>query len=317
MTDIITRLTAWLKTAWAFIKRNWPIIVPAAVVLALALSIVTATTTLRSCGCQGPVLTPTATAPPTATIPPTVTVPPSPTVTDIPTDTPTDTPTETPTATPSPVPGTPTSTPLWLLTPTSTSTPGPSPTPVFEPPVTLTPVQVADEVTGTHSLIWDAMYNVSPVVRKWAWDEDCHIVVGIGGRMYTTTCGAAVAHQSYAYPYNVEVVTCAGGLVYRYVMDIEVRRHQDGEVVQSRTTTTTLTALTAQTMPTSGQYDGELPWQILTEGITGEFEVWERGRWVPNCPELPTITVYRYREGDDGFTPQDGRGFSLMGAYVR
>ena len=52
MTDLIDRLTA----AWAFLKRNWAIIVPpTVVVVTLLLAAVTATTTLRSCGCQGPI----------------------------------------------------------------------------------------------------------------------------------------------------------------------------------------------------------------------------------------------------------------------
>ena len=66
MTDLINRITAWLATAWLFIKRNWPIIVPVAAV-ALALAAVTATTTLRSCGCQGPVPTPTVIVTPSPT----------------------------------------------------------------------------------------------------------------------------------------------------------------------------------------------------------------------------------------------------------
>jgi len=64
MTDLINRITAWLATAWLFIKRNWPIIVSVAAV-ALALAAVTATTTLTRCGCSGPVPTPTVTVTPT------------------------------------------------------------------------------------------------------------------------------------------------------------------------------------------------------------------------------------------------------------
>ena len=76
MANLITRITTWLTTAWAFIKRNWAIIVPpTVVVVTLGLAAVAATTTLTRCGCQGPVLTPT----PTATVPPTVTASPSPT----------------------------------------------------------------------------------------------------------------------------------------------------------------------------------------------------------------------------------------------
>ena len=60
MTDIITRLITWLDTAWLFVKRNWPIIVPAVVVITLGLAAVTPT----------PTVTPTATATVTATVEP-------------------------------------------------------------------------------------------------------------------------------------------------------------------------------------------------------------------------------------------------------
>jgi len=261
MTDLITRLTTWLKAAWAFLKRNWPIIVPTVFVLALALAAVTATTTLRSCGCQGPIPTPTP-----------------------------------------------------VLTPTPTSTP------VWEPPVTPTPIPGANSmVTGTHALKWDVVYNISPASLTWAWDEDCHLVVidDASGRTYKTTCGEMAVYQavSYAYPYDrqVHTPTCISELVYRYIVDVEIR--QDGEVVRSETITTTLTGLTADEMPTTGQYDGDVPWKISAAGVTGQFEVWTCGRWVPDCDELPSFVMYR--EGDDGLVPRDERGFSLVGVYER
>ena len=65
----MTDPTARLNTAWLFVKRNWPIIVPAVVVIVFLLAAVTATTTLTRCGCQGPVPTPT--PGPTATHTPT------------------------------------------------------------------------------------------------------------------------------------------------------------------------------------------------------------------------------------------------------
>jgi len=152
-------------------------------------------------------------------------------------------------------------------------------------------------VTGTHALVWDVMYNVSPGAFEWGWDKDGYLVVidAHSGQVYTTTC--------------------TGELVYRYVIDVEVRRY--GAVIRRKTITTTLmgmAALTGTPMPMTGQYDGDLPWEIsLTD--TGQFEVWEWGRWVPDCDELPTFTAYR--EGDGGLVPQDEHGFSLVGVYER
>ena len=271
MTNLITRITTWLNTAWAFLKRNWAIIVPpTVVVVTLGLAAVAATTTLTRCGCQGPVLTPTPTVYPT--VPPTV-------------------------------------------------TPSPSPTPVWEPPVTPTPQPGANVVTGTHALKWDTVYNIAPGEFDWGWDKDCHLVAidTASGQVYTTTCGAVAYHytMSYSDVYRQQVytTTCTGGLSYVYVIDVEVR--QDGAVVRRKTITTTLTgmaALAGTPCPTTGQYNGDLPWEIgLTD--TGRFEVWERGQWVPNCDGLPTNVTYR--EGDDGLVPQDERGFSLVGMYER
>jgi len=92
MTNLITRITARLAAAWAFLKRNWAIIVPPTVVaVTLGLAAVAATTTLTRCGCSGPVPTPTPTATPTVTpvvtptptamVPPTVTIEPTPVIT--------------------------------------------------------------------------------------------------------------------------------------------------------------------------------------------------------------------------------------------
>ena len=289
MTDLTTRLAA----AWLFVKRNWAIIVPpTVVVVALGLAAVTATTTLTRCGCQGPIPTPTPVVTPTPTMTPTATIPPP-----------------TPTAT---IPPTVTVTPVQTPTPTST--------PVWEPPVTPTPIPGANSmVTGTHALKWDVVYNISPASLTWAWDEDCHLVVidDASGRTYKTTCGEMAVYQavSYAYPYDrqVHTPTCISELVYRYIVDVEIR--QDGEVVRSETITTTLTGLTADEMPTTGQYDGDVPWKISAAGVTGQFEVWTCGRWVSDCDELPSFVMYR--EGDDGLVPRDGRGFSLVGVYER
>jgi len=241
MTDLITRITTWLDTAWLFVKRNWAIIVPTVVVVTLLLVAVTATTTLRSCGCQGPIPTPTVTLGPTATH---------------------------------------------------------TPTPMWEPPETPTPVSGGDDITGTHALVWDRMYNVGPGELEWAWDKGGHLVVVdvASGRVYTTTC--------------------TGELAYTYVIDIEVR--QDGAVVRGETITTTLTGMAADAgtpCPTTGQYDGGQPWKTSLAGLTGRLEVWARGQWVPNCDELPTVTAYR--EGDGGLVAQDEQGFSLVGVYER
>ena len=273
MTNLITRITTWLNTAWAFLKRNWAIIVPpTVVVITLGLAAVAATTTLTRCGCQGPVLTPTPTVYPT--VPPTVTV-------------------------------------------------SPSPTPVWEPPATPTPQPSASVITGTNALEWDMMYNVSPVALTWGWDENCHLVVvdDASERTYETACGETAYHYtaSYAYPYAVDrqVTTCISELVYRYVVDVEVR--QNGEVVRAITHVMALAgmaALEGTPMPTTGQYDGDLPWEISTAGATGQFEVWVRGRWVADdCDELPIFVTYK--AGDDGLVPRDERGFSLAGVYER
>ena len=176
MTNLITRITTWLNTAWLFVKRNWAIIVPpTVVVVTLGLAAVAATTTLTRCGCQGPV---------------------------------------------SPLP-----------TPVS---PLPTPTPVWEPPQTPTPVPGASNmVTGTHALKWDVVYNISPASLTWAWDEDCHLVVidDASGRTYKTTCGEMAVYQavSYAYPYDrqVHTPTCISELVYRYIVDVEIRHIGD------------------------------------------------------------------------------------------
>jgi len=267
MANLITRITTWLTTAWAFIKRNWAIIVPpTVVVITLGLAAVTATTTLTRCGCQGPV---------------------------------------------SPLP-----------TPVS---PLPTPTPVWEPPQTPTPVPGASNmVTGTHALKWDVAYNVSPISVSWGWDENCHLVVidDASGQVYTTTCGETAYHYTmsryaYAYARQVYTTTCTSELAYRYVIDVEVR--QDGEVVRAITHVMALTGMTAlegTPMPTTGQYDGDLPWEISTAGVTGQFEVWVRGRWVADdCDELPIFVTYK--AGDDGLVPRDERGFSLVGVYER
>jgi len=333
MTDLITRLTTWLKAAWAFLKRNWPIIVPTVFVLALALAAVTATTTLRSCGCQGPTLTPTATAPPTETVPPTETPLPTvpPTSTPAPTSThtpsPTVPPSPTPTGTPGPSP-TPTGTPMGLPTPTSTPTPLPTPTstpggtstPVFIPPTTPTVQPGTDVVTDAHGLMWDVKYNVSPASLSWTWDGDCYIVAtnDATGQVYTTTCGGTMTRHYAEYADSgVYTTTCTYTPVYRYIFDVEIRR-QSGAVLRTRTVTTALTAMIVDAgtpMPTSGQYNGEQWWGIPTDGITGRFEVWTCGRWVSDCDELPAFPTYQ--EGSGGLVPRDGRGFSLVGVYER
>ena len=158
MTNLITRITTWLNTAWLFVKRNWAIIVPpTVVVVTLGLAAVAATTTLTRCGCQGPVPTVT----PYPTVPPTVTAMPS----------------LTPTA--PTTPGTPTPTPLGL--PTPTSTPPPTPTPVITPTQALTCsfALMYEHTDGSPAFytvdVTDTVSRPEPVYRldaRWRVEED-------------------------------------------------------------------------------------------------------------------------------------------------
>lgn len=82
LIEWLTRVFDWFDGVWVFVKRNWPIVVAIATILALSAVLAGTTATLQSCGCQGPTLTPTSTATPRPTIaPPTVTPEPSPTPT--------------------------------------------------------------------------------------------------------------------------------------------------------------------------------------------------------------------------------------------
>jgi len=276
--------TGWLAeriSEWVS-ERRW-VLVAIAAIGAIALRacsvvpVIIVATTLSRCGCSSPVPTPTPSPSPYPTVPPTVTAMPSPTPT-----------------------------PVWEPTPSVTPTPQPA----------------TDLVTDTQALLWDLMFNVSPVALDWGWDKDCNLVVidTASGHVYTTTCGGVAYHYTAsdadAYPRQVYTTTCGGELVYRYVIDIEVR--QDGEVVRSDTHVMALTAMTVLAgtpMPTTGQYDGDLPWQISLVGLTGRLEVWERGQWVPNCDALPMFITFQ--AGTDGLVLQDEQGFSLVGVYEK
>lgn len=191
------------------------------------------------------------------------------------TPTPTATPMPTPTATPEPG-TTPTVRPTWTPLPTRTPTLVPSPSPTSE------------TVEGVRRLYWDTMHGISPMDLAWEWNDDGYIVaVDATGQEYATTCTDA--------------------LVYVYVIDVEVR--QDGEVVRAEQVVTGLEAMTAEAgtpMPNSGQYDGDQAWSIPVDG----GEVWVRGRWLPNCADLPPVPVWHVT--DAGLAPTDERGFVLV-----
>jgi len=69
----LDRIITWFDTAWTQLKHYWLVVVAVAAVLAL-FAVLAGTTTLQSCGCQGPVSPlPTPVLPP-----PTVTPPPQP-----------------------------------------------------------------------------------------------------------------------------------------------------------------------------------------------------------------------------------------------
>lgn len=231
-----------LRKLWEFLKRNWPVVTAVIGALALVAVLATSTVTLQSCGCQGPTVTPV------------------PSVTPIPT-------------------------PVVTFAPTPVASPTPQP--------------ATGIVTDVHRLWWESVYGAGPIDLAWGWDSDGYVI---------------------AMDVDTEVVyttTCTSTPVWHYVIDVEVRRG-DGTVVRRTAMETGLSSMAAEEgtpMPRWGQYDGDLPWEVGLVGLTGELEVWGRGRWMPDCDRLPIYTTYD--QLPNGFTPQDERGFSRVGVYER